>query len=595
VGVVQKNHHDEDAETTLDDEDEHARRIVQGALDMLGQQALRPPRSSFLSCKGEQKVVEFQTPEELWDRLFSSERGTLTLGDEGLRKRNNNNGKNDPTDLIRCFADVARYSVDTSHPLFLNQLFGTLDPVALAAELISLQLHTSNYTFETSPVFTLMERHCIDLLGQLVYGTLSTLTSSSTTPSPPSSTPTGGLFCPGGSISNLMGLHVARHHCLQALQKDERHHCPCQQQQEQNKQNESFHGCKECQDWMVVQKNRLVALVSEEAHYSFLKAMLVTGMGKENLVTVPTCPKDGSMDTQALQVLLEELEAEGRIPFFVGATSGSTVRGSFDDLAAICRVAKNRRQGTTTASRMEIWVHVDGAWGGAAIFSDRPDMKALLQGVQDVDSFTLNMHKLLGAPQQTTAWVTRHPHALAKAHSTKAKYLFDGRKHGAAWDLGDSTFTCGRKPDVIKFWALYKYHGRHGLAKRVEETADSILKIVVPTLQSHPNFLLACTPWPFNVNFYYIHSRLLPTFQAIDTNDTHNSPQISACLSDELTKVSVTLKLRLHEAGEVIIPFQPLSDQDAYCFRLVLAGNKTFDQSTMDHLLSTMHRYGADL
>eukprot|EP00978_Attheya_sp_CCMP212_P019977 scaffold56730_cov58-Attheya_sp.AAC.1 len=77
--------------------------------------------------------------------------------------------------------------------------------------------------------------------------------------------------------------------------------------------------------------------------------------------------------------------------------------------------------------------------------------------------------------------------------------------------------------------------------------------------------------------------------------NTHNSPQIPTCLSDELTKVSVALKLRLYKAGEMIIPFQPLIDQDSDCFRLVLAGNKTFDQSTMYRLLSTMHQYGADL
>ena len=66
-------------------------------------------------------------------------------------------------------------------------------------------------------------------------------------------------------------------------------------------------------------------------------------------------------------------------------------------------------------------------------------------------------------------------------------------------------------------------------------------------------------------------------------------------ISKDLAKVSVQLKLRLHEAGEMIIPFQPLNDQKADCFRLVLAGDKTLSQKDFVQLLSTMDRYGRDL
>ena len=107
-------------------------------------------------------------------------------------------------------------------------------------------------------------------------------------------------------------------------------------------------------------------------------------------------------------------------------TAGSTVRGSFDDIDAIVRVCRtheeklnsnnyrrDRRLDLSSASsistkKVKIWIHVDGAWGGSAIFSARHDIHGLVKGVEKADSFTFNPHKMLGAPQQTSAFVTRH-------------------------------------------------------------------------------------------------------------------------------------------------------------------------------------------
>ena len=72
-------------------------------------------------------------------------------------------------------------------------------------------------------------------------------------------------------------------------------------------------------------------------------------------------------------------------------------------------------------------------------------------------------------------------------------------------------------------------------------------------------------------------------------------PTLPDDFSKDIAKVSVELKLRLHEAGEMIIPFQPLNDQKADCFRLVLAGDKTLSPDEFRKILSTMDRYGKSL
>jgi glutamate/tyrosine decarboxylase-like PLP-dependent enzyme len=109
----------------------------------------------------------------------------------------------------------------------------------------------------------------------------------------------------------------------------------------------------------------LVAFVSEEAHYSFLKSAVVIGIGSDNLVKIPTIADSGMMDTDALRRAIEKAMSNGQLPFFVGATTGTTVVGAttgttvvgaFDSLqsvqAPVQRVSKEHG----------LWVHVDAAW-----------------------------------------------------------------------------------------------------------------------------------------------------------------------------------------------------------------------------------------
>ena len=148
---------------------------------------------------------------------------------------------------------------------------------------------------------------------------------------------------------------------------------------------------------------------------------LLTGLGTDHCVAVETDPATGAMDVAALRQALRDVSARGDIPFFVGATAGTTVRGAFDPLGAIADACA--AHGAELGHRP--WLHVDAAWGGAALFSARPERRALLAGADRADSLCWNAHKLMGAPLQTSAFVTpRRRGALAAANSTSADYLF---------------------------------------------------------------------------------------------------------------------------------------------------------------------------
>lgn len=578
--------------------EEEEYQVLTGAVSLFADKFSPEARQFSLNEKdgNTKKVVNYLSPQKMLKLLFSEEPNnekdsSKTFENSTLSLNHEIGSQGKENKMVELLKDVQKYSVDTDHPYFFNQLFGALDPIAVSAELIALSVNTSAYTYETAPVFTLIERHVIKKLAQLVYPTIDLEKNGH-----------DGLMLPGGSLSNLTALHVARHVCqsrlsLQKLQ-EESHFGEVHQEEKKDHVGDS-----KTNFFLEDDKPTLVAFVSAEAHYSFAKSVSVAGIGSENIVTVPTLP-NGQMDVDQLDMLMLEMEEEddNRIPFFVGVTAGSTVRGSFDDIEAIVQVcrkhedsysARGSQQNGVTAGH-KIWVHVDGAWGGSAIFSARKDLRQALNGVSIADSFTFNPHKMLGAPQQTTAFVTRHEGVLQASNSSNAKYLFDKRKNGADFDLGDASYTCGRKTDAIKLWAMWKYYGTQGLAEKVEAKVDA-LAVFAQKIKQHDHFMLACEPCPFNINFFYLSKKMRNILKERNVDINSNSAVVPEDLANDLAHVHVELKRRLHESGEMLIPFQPLSNQKADCFRIVLAGNKRFDESDMNNVLGLLDRNGSDL
>lgn len=633
------------------------------------------------------KVVKYLSPERMTELLFSkvtTMRGvvvadafqTLRLDDyddEGdtietkyhLHEPSSSSTTTiiqQPEAFVHLLSLIQKYSVNTSHPYFFNQLFGALDPIALAAEIVALSVNTSVYTYETAPVFTLLEREVMGQIGKLVFERRgSTTTSLEEKHEQPDNCNAEeeeeeeefvgeGLMIPGGSLANLTAMHAARHRWKVRNGYTRRK----QEQQQVGAYNEDNHRPhrsfdkdddveeekkvedSSCHDTDVRHYSRrsppassssvsthydytqpglpplpdLVALVSSEAHYSFAKSARILGLREDDLIVIPT-HSDGRMDVKALAKKLEELEFEVgcsssssrvlasemsirvRVPFFVACTAGSTVRGSFDEIADIVKVCREYEARGCSSSSMQqqqhhhqrsIWVHVDGAWGGSAIFSSRPSVRSVthMDEIRHADSFTFNPHKMLGAPQQTTAFIVRHRNALRDANAAGAKYLFDPRKNGAEYDLGDLSYTCGRRTDAVKLWAMWKYYGRTGLGCRVDQKVDE-LALFVEEMHKRPSFALACKPWPFNVNFFYFPPRIrrvleargviprhsldrdrmaasslltLPTSQYGEDESIDDYIQIPDDIAKDLANVSVMLKLRMHEAGEMIIPYQ---------------------------------------
>jgi glutamate/tyrosine decarboxylase-like PLP-dependent enzyme len=153
-----------------------------------------------------------------------------------------------------------------------------------------------------------------------------------------------------------------------------------------------------------------VMYISEESHHSFIKAAQLCGIGSDSVAKVPL-DGDFVMDSTALARSIERDRREGRLPFLVVATLGTTNAGLIDPVARIADVAE----------RSNIWLHADAAWGGAAALV--PELASCIAGIERADSITFDAHKFLSVPMGAGMFFTRHPELPERVFATKTDYM----------------------------------------------------------------------------------------------------------------------------------------------------------------------------
>lgn len=322
------------------------------------------------------------------------------------------------TEIINLIDLVLQHSVCTGHPGFLNQLYGGQIPEAIAAEWVATVASTSMATFEISPMASVLE--------SLFFARLRELAGYPAAPHHPYS---GATLVPGGSNGNMVALLTAR--------------------------NILF---PKTRDSGMAGGPKLALFVSEESHYSYGKAANIVGIGLDNVVPVP-CDHRGRMLPDALNASIHTARELGIVPFFVGATAGTTVKGACDPLVELADVAHQHG----------IWFHVDAALGGSHLFS--PKCRSEIQGIERSDSFIWDAHKLMNAPLVASVLMCQDPSALFRSGTGGGEdYLFHNSRddRGHSWDSGESSLQCGRRPDILKIALMWLGLGEEEWARRIE-------------------------------------------------------------------------------------------------------------------------------
>ena len=240
----------------------------------------------------------------------------------------------------------------------------------------------------------------------------------------------GGCFVSGGSAGNLSALVAARD--VAARTRAEA-------------------GTARPARWRIA--------ASAEAHSSIASTARVMDI---EVVDVPVDER-GRLTGDALSATLREVDAAGLDGLFaVAATAGTTNAGTIDDLAGVATAAADRG----------LWLHVDGAYGGAALAA--PSVRHQFDGIERADSLVVDPHKWLFTPFDCCALLYRNPELARQAHTQHAAYLEVMRDRKAVdaqeWDPSDYAYHLTRRARGLPLWFSLATHGTDAYRDAIEST-----------------------------------------------------------------------------------------------------------------------------
>jgi glutamate/tyrosine decarboxylase-like PLP-dependent enzyme len=314
------------------------------------------------------------------------------------------------SDAAAVFDDVCRELVDQGFHVPAANYFGLMNPtpayMAVLAEALVAALNPQLATLARSQLASKIEIETVRWIAERIWQSSDGIPAHA------------GTFTSGGAEANFSALAIAL----------------------------AAHFPQSIEDGVSVIGARPVLYASAESHHSVDKAAGLLGIGRNAVRRI-------GVDTR-LHIDLAELDAAitsdlraGRRPFCAVATAGTTNSGAVDDLVALADLCRERK----------LWLHVDGAYGAAAVF---PDLhRDLMRGIERADSITMDPHKWLAMPYAAGVVITRHPESPRQAFEVATPYmprdtsarLLDNFKISTQWS---------RRMNSLKLWLTLRVHGR---------------------------------------------------------------------------------------------------------------------------------------
>ncbi|HET7275087.1 MAG TPA: aminotransferase class I/II-fold pyridoxal phosphate-dependent enzyme [Longimicrobiaceae bacterium] len=253
-----------------------------------------------------------------------------------------------------------------------------------------------------------------------------------------------GLLTTGGSVSNLIALATARTHHAEG------------------------------------RSDLATVYVGEHAHGSLAKAARTIGIARDHIRTVRSTP-DLCMDIDHLRSLIEADREAGLIPACICAAAGTTNTGTLDPLDAVAALAEE----------LDVWFHVDGAYGGFFQLTERG--RERLSGIDRADSITLDPHKSLFLPFGTGALVVRSADTLRHAFTEEADYMQDLGAGGGLPDFDTLSPELTREFRGLRLWLPLHLHGVDAFRRELNEKLD-LTEMAYEALSGDDRFEVPWTP-----------------------------------------------------------------------------------------------------
>lgn len=294
---------------------------------------------------------------------------------------------------------------------------------SILGELLSAGLGVQGMLWATSPACTELETHVMDWMAGMLGLPTKFLSSTSG----------GGVIQDTASSATLCALLAARERATNFATNQ--------------------HGVD----------RQLIAYTSTQAHSSVEKAMMIAGLGRENLRLVDAPANSGgglAMNVSALErAIVSDLKA-GHTPCFICATVGTTSSNAIDPVRRIAQVARLHVP--------NIWLHVDAAMSGIAAIC--PEFRHIHDGVEFADSYCTNPHKWMFTNFDCDCFYVADRNALIRTLSVLPEYLKNqATASGGVIDYRDWQIPLGRRFRALKLWFVIRHYGIKGLQHHIRE------------------------------------------------------------------------------------------------------------------------------
>ncbi|MGV3639449.1 MAG: pyridoxal phosphate-dependent decarboxylase family protein [Adhaeribacter sp.] len=420
--------------------------------------------------------------------------------------------------LERTQALVMESNLSVYHPHCLAHLHCPPFIASLAAEMIITAFNQSMDSWDQAPAATLIEQALCDKLCAL-YGLGSQADAT---------------FTGGGTMSNFMGMLLARDHY-----------------------SKKHFGHDIQKQGLPPQASRFRILCADHAHFTIAQSASILGLGQEAVVKIN--PGGFEEEVAALESAIRELRAQGLLPIAYVTTAGTTDFGTIGAIGALADCARENG----------LWFHVDAAYGGALIFSDKHRHK--LQGIEKADSITVDFHKLFYQPISCGVFLVKDK-ASFEYIRLHADYLNpESNEEWGILDLVYKSIQTTRRFDALKPFITLQHVGTRQFGDMLDYTI-ALAEEVSALVEEDPELELAYKT-PINaVVFRYL-----------------TGEQISDADADAINNA---IKTRLLLSGKAIIGQTCVQDRAYLKFTLL---NPMTAISDVTELLEEIKQLGKEL
>ncbi len=326
-------------------------------------------------------------------------------------------------------------SAQINHPGYFGLITPTPAPAGILGDLIASSLNQNVGVWSSSPAATTMERRVVRWLTDLIgYDEQA-----------------GGNLTSGGMTANFIALKLARDWATQ----DKAQHDGVTQP--------------------------LAIYTSEERHVSVDKAADAIGIGRKGLRIIPT-DDEFRTDLEKLQASIAEDRHNGIRPIAIVAMGGSTNTGVVDSLTDLRQIA----------DREKLWLHVDAAYGGGMLLSQRHP--GVLDGIALADSVTIDPHKWFFAPLDAGAVLVKDGARLTASFGIEPPYLTErSGENRERYNYYVHGFEQSRRFRGLKVWMGLKHFGAAQIGRWVDANIDQILHLD-ELCRRDPDFAVARKP-----------------------------------------------------------------------------------------------------